>query len=201
MTALKRCSATVSSRSTLPTSSPRRWSAKHKKDGRSCQPSTGTLEPISRYQHDKHQPDQHSSVRAQTCQQICQQQGLTTPHAAPCHFECHPPAEQRGYEATRGCVLRCERLARQWHARGQGFKSPQLHPRSEALSAVDRPANPGARAADTQQPPCVADAVIQGGVTRATIAGSSLGRSGPWGCRRRCGRGGRLCGPSARRYP
>ena len=26
-----------------------------------------------------------------------------------------------------------------WHARGQGFKSPQLHPRSEAHSAVDRP--------------------------------------------------------------
>jgi hypothetical protein len=25
-----------------------------------------------------------------------------------------------------------------WHARGQGFKSPQLHPRSTALSAVDR---------------------------------------------------------------
>src|SRR5829696_5212581 len=24
-----------------------------------------------------------------------------------------------------------------WHARGQGFKSPQLHPRSEALSALD----------------------------------------------------------------
>ena len=26
-----------------------------------------------------------------------------------------------------------------WHARGQGFKSPQLHPRLEALPAVDRP--------------------------------------------------------------
>jgi hypothetical protein len=36
-------------------------------------------------------------------------------------------------------MLRCERLARQWHARGQGFKSPQLHPRSTALSAVDNP--------------------------------------------------------------
>jgi hypothetical protein len=33
MTALKRCSATVSSRSTLLTSSPRRWSAKQRKDG------------------------------------------------------------------------------------------------------------------------------------------------------------------------
>jgi hypothetical protein len=26
-----------------------------------------------------------------------------------------------------------------WHARGQGFKSPQLHPRSTALPAVNRP--------------------------------------------------------------
>src|SRR5829696_1145382 len=60
MTALKRCSATVSSRSTLPTSSPRRWSAKQRKDGRSCQPSTGTLEPISRNQPVKHQADQHN---------------------------------------------------------------------------------------------------------------------------------------------
>ena len=59
MTALQRCSATVSSRSTLPTSSPRpRW-AKHKTHGRSCQPSTRTLEPISRHQPVKHQPDQH----------------------------------------------------------------------------------------------------------------------------------------------
>jgi hypothetical protein len=29
-----------------------------------------------------------------------------------------------------------------WHARGQGFKSPQLHPRSAALSAIDRPPIP-----------------------------------------------------------
>jgi hypothetical protein len=41
-------SATVSSGSTLPTSSPRRWSAKQQKVRRWCQPSTGTLEPISR---------------------------------------------------------------------------------------------------------------------------------------------------------
>jgi hypothetical protein len=36
-------------------------------------------------------------------------------------------------------VLGRDWLARQWHARGQGFKSPQLHPRSTALSAADRP--------------------------------------------------------------
>ena len=32
-------------------------------------------------------------------------------------------------------MLRRERVARQWHARGQGFKSPQLH---QALDLVDR---------------------------------------------------------------
>jgi hypothetical protein len=45
-------------------------------------------------------------------------------------------------DETNGCVLGCERLARRWHARGQGFKSPQLHPRSKALSAADRPPIP-----------------------------------------------------------
>ena len=55
---------------------------------------------------------------------------------------CHPPAEYRRSEVTRAKVVGCERLARQWHARGQGFNSPQLHPRSEALSAVDPPEPP-----------------------------------------------------------
>jgi hypothetical protein len=36
-------------------------------------------------------------------------------------------AEQQKDEVTHGSVLRRKRLARQWHARGQGFKSPQLH--------------------------------------------------------------------------
>jgi hypothetical protein len=31
------------------------------------------------------------------------------------------------------------RACRIWHARGQGFKSPQLHSRSEGLSGLDRP--------------------------------------------------------------
>jgi hypothetical protein len=54
----------------------------------------------------------------------------TRPHittASTVSLHCELCAEQHSYEATRGCVLRCERRARQWHARGQGFKSPQLH--------------------------------------------------------------------------
>jgi hypothetical protein len=33
----------------------------------------------------------------------------------------------RGCVATRGAAWRCEPAAHRWHARGQGFKSPQLH--------------------------------------------------------------------------
>jgi hypothetical protein len=42
-------------------------------------------------------------------------------------LRCYLPADQRGPEATGGYGLGREWLARQWHARGQGFKSPQLH--------------------------------------------------------------------------
>jgi len=63
----------------------------------------------------------------------------------------HPPAEQRGYEVTRGKVMGCERLARQWHARGQGFKSPQLHQAQRIGSTPTQ----GRLSADCQQiTPC-----------------------------------------------
>jgi hypothetical protein len=48
---------------------------------RSCQPSTGTPEPISRYQHDKHQPDQHMS-RQKPLPEICQKLRYAQPHVA-----------------------------------------------------------------------------------------------------------------------
>ena len=73
--------------------------------------------------------------------QLASKPPATRPHnATRCTVSrrSHPPAEQRGYEVTRGKVVCCERLARQWHARGQGFKSPQLHPRSEARSSLGR---------------------------------------------------------------
>jgi hypothetical protein len=57
----------------------------------------------------------------------------------------HPLAGQRRCVGTRGGVVGWKWLARQWHARGQGFKSPQLHPSSEALSASTGPESPASR--------------------------------------------------------
>jgi hypothetical protein len=48
----------------------------------------------------------------------------TKPHVASASIvwlHCDLCAEQHRYEATRGCTLKCERLARLWHARSQGF--------------------------------------------------------------------------------
>src|SRR5829696_9687314 len=45
----------------------------------------------------------------------------TKPHiatASTASLHCELRAEQHRHEATRGCVLRCEWAARQWHARG-----------------------------------------------------------------------------------
>jgi hypothetical protein len=55
----------------------------------------------------------------------------------------HVPAlggasQLRDCEGTWCAAWRCEPPAHRWHARGQGFKSPQLHHRSGAFSAVDR---------------------------------------------------------------
>ena len=50
-------------------------------------------------------------------------------------------------KAAEGLVKSCG-----WHARGQGFKSPQLHPRSEGLSAGDRPRSRALAQLDSQQP-------------------------------------------------
>src|SRR5215207_2926907 len=126
MTALKRCSTTVSSRSTLPTSSPRPGWAKQRKDGRSCQPSPGTLEPISRCKAVKHLPGQHSQVGCRAASNL----PATRLHVASgCTvlLRFRRCADQRQQQGTYGYVLRHEPPARQWHARGQGFKSPQLH--------------------------------------------------------------------------
>src|SRR5215217_1566627 len=93
------------------------------------------------------------------CPSVCAPQLASKPPATrPCNttrcavsFRSHPPAEQRGYEVTRGKVVCCERPARQWHARGQGFKSPQLHQAQRISSA---PAQ-GRLSADCQQiTPC-----------------------------------------------
>jgi hypothetical protein len=48
---------------------------------------------------------------------------LTTPHDTTPDSASH----LRGCVGTCGAVRRCEPPAHRWHARGQGFKSPQLH--------------------------------------------------------------------------
>jgi hypothetical protein len=58
---------------------------------------------------------------------ICQQPSLTSPQPAPCRFIAICLLSSTDMRQRVVCVLRCERAARQWHARGQGFKSPQLH--------------------------------------------------------------------------
>jgi hypothetical protein len=82
MTALQRCSTTVSSPSTLPASSPRPGWAKQRKAGRWCQRSTGTPESISRYQGVKHLPGQHRRLR-RPVPEICQKPRHTRPRHTP----------------------------------------------------------------------------------------------------------------------
>ena len=75
--------------------------------------------------------------RAGSCQRFARNRAtrsLTPPHDPTLGSAAH----LRGCVETRGAARRCEPPAHRWHARGQGFKSPQLHPRSQALSAVDR---------------------------------------------------------------
>jgi hypothetical protein len=97
MTALKRCSATVSSRSTLPTSSPRRWSAKHKSSG-------GGVDHQPEHRNPSAGAKTSSINRASTLTfeqdppAICQQPSLTSPQTAPCSFDsaCRRPLASRG---------------------------------------------------------------------------------------------------------
>jgi hypothetical protein len=97
--------------------------------------------------------------------------------------------------------LRREPPEHQWHARGQGFKSPQLHPRSAGLFAVDhlRIAGPRSRSAAT----CWVTPIRSSWavVTRATIAGVIFRQTRPPGCRRHRGRSSRPRGQSARQSP
>ena len=59
-------------------------------------------------------------------------------HACLCVAAWAEPVDLRERGGTDSEAQGFEVAARAWHARGQGFKSPQLHPRSQALSAVDR---------------------------------------------------------------
>jgi hypothetical protein len=58
--------------------------------------------------------------------------------------------------------------------KGQGFKSPQLHSRSAALSAVGRPPIPALAQQMRSNRLCAADAVVQGGGDAGDHRGSRL---------------------------
>jgi hypothetical protein len=57
------------------------------------------------------------------------------------------PVDLRELGGTAGDVWRSEATARPWHARGQGFKSPQLH----QAQRISRPPTQGRLSADCQQ--------------------------------------------------
>ena len=82
-----------------------------------------------------------------------------------CHHE--PPridgAVLWSHPATQGFVVVATHWVPGWHARGQGFKSPQLHPRSTALSAVDHPRIPALAQQIRSNRQCAADAVVKRG--------------------------------------
>ena len=66
---------------------------------------------------------------AASAQQLC----TTNPHVPPL---AGPPALVQ-WPATQGFVVGGMVGIPRWHARGQGFKSPQLHPRSTAQTGPD----------------------------------------------------------------
>jgi hypothetical protein len=82
--------------------------------------------------------------RAPTCQQLVSSDParcLASHHGAP---HCRVSKQDRcGVGQGEGGRRKQRRMA--WHARGQGFKSPQLHPRSEAPSGSDHPRVAGLR--------------------------------------------------------
>ena len=73
-------------------------------------------------------------IRAAGTQQLCSTKPCEPPHASPLASVQGP--------ATRGFVVALWAGIPRWHARGQGFTSPQLHHRSATLSAVDCPRIP-----------------------------------------------------------
>jgi hypothetical protein len=78
------------------------------------------------------------SLRASDCQHVVSNdptRGLASHHGA----SCLKRSEQDRCGAEHGGGGPGEGVRMAWHARGQGFKSPQLHPRSEAPCGLDRP--------------------------------------------------------------
>src|SRR4029453_18456653 len=96
--------------------------SQHRKDGRWGQQSTGTLEPISRYQPVKHQPDQHNARSGPSVSKL----SATLPHPGSCRTPAPRPAPffSSAYvvssKAAEGLVTWCG-----WHGM-QDLRRPGL---------------------------------------------------------------------------
>jgi hypothetical protein len=89
---------------------------------------------LSRYQHK--QP--RHPLRDARCQQIVSNAPVR--RLASHHRASSSALLQQGLCGVKqGGGGPCDVVRMAWHARGQGFKSPQLHRRSEAQSGLDRP--------------------------------------------------------------
>jgi hypothetical protein len=82
----------------------------------------------------------------------CATRNLAPPHAPIPGSALHLD----GCVATGVSARRREPPAHRWHARGQGFKSPQLHPRSEAMFGPGHPGISGLGQQIGSNPACTA---------------------------------------------
>jgi hypothetical protein len=105
--------------------------------------NSGTHQPESTGQASTGSAHDHAGGPCQRFARNCATRNLTSPHDPTLGSASH----LLGCVDRRGGAWRREPPEHQWHARGQGFKSPQLHHRSDGLCAVYRPEIPGARGA------------------------------------------------------
>jgi hypothetical protein len=145
MTALQRCSATVSSRSTP--RPPRLDQVGEAEGGRrwvsTINRNSGT---ISRHQDVKHLPGQRTGWRRSSCQRFVRDRA--TRDLAPAHYPTlGSTSHLRGCAGTRGAARHCEPSAHRWQGWGRRFDSGGgLHTRLTSGNAGEWPT--GAIAAD-----------------------------------------------------
>jgi hypothetical protein len=104
------------------------------------------------------------------CQRFAR--NYATRNLAPPHTPIPSSAFHLGSSvAAQGSARRREPPAHRWHARGQGFKSPQLHPRSEARSGLGRPriGRPGQQIGSNRR--CAGRSVAHRSATVVVLAG------------------------------
>jgi hypothetical protein len=106
------------------------WQAE--KDGRCCQPATGDSGTIGSIRSSMTRP---AHERLPAVPEICQELRHASPHHASRHHLRQRVSPARLCGDAR-CCLAARTTGASWHARGQGFKCPQLHP-MEVTEMVD----------------------------------------------------------------